>query len=138
MKEAKVDELIFWVTPSTYSAIYSEKQSLYLIKLWSLVWSVPGPRFPLPVMAKRCAGDKVSYYLFFKYAKNNFIFHIVVICLLIFIILVILLILFILPFINFITCHLLISLLIANKIVARMMIILMKMKLKFNEDVNKN
>ena len=89
-------------------------------------------------MTKRCAGDKVSYYLFFKYAKNNFIFHIVVICLLIFIILVILLILFILPFINIITCHLLISLLIANKIVARMMIILMKMKLKFNEDVNKN
>lgn len=89
-------------------------------------------------MAKRCAGDEVSYCLFFKYAKNNSIFHILVIYLLILLILVILLILFILPFINIIICHLLILLLMANKIVARMKIILMKMKMKINEDVNKN
>ena len=46
------------VTPSTYSVIYSEKHALYLSKFWSRVWSVPGSLFRLPLIAKRCAGDK--------------------------------------------------------------------------------
>ena len=57
---------MFSVSPPTYFVIYSEKYALYLGKFWSRVWSVPGPPFRLPLIAKRCAGDEVE-----KFAEKN-------------------------------------------------------------------
>ena len=38
------------------------KYALYLGKFWSRVWSVPGPLFHFPPIAKRCAGEEVDNY----------------------------------------------------------------------------
>ena len=53
--------LIFLVTLSTCSVIYSQKYALYLGNFLSGVSSVPGPLFRLPLLVKRCAGDEVDY-----------------------------------------------------------------------------
>ena len=49
---------VFSVFPSTYSVICSGKNSLYLGKFKSRVWSIPRPFFGLPLLAKRFAGDE--------------------------------------------------------------------------------
>ena len=42
------------------TSTYFKKYALYLGKFWSRVWSVPGPLFRLPLIAKRCTGDEVG------------------------------------------------------------------------------
>ena len=77
-----VKVLKFSISLSTYSIIYSEKYPLYLGKLYSRVWSVPGPLFRFPLIAKRYAWDEVVLiiYVLLGFAIVKYFLYLNLIC----------------------------------------------------------
>ena len=74
-KLVAVKLLIFSVSPSQYFVIYSEKNAPFLGKFSSRVWSAPGPLFCLSLIAKSCAGGKISLKPAFIFVCSCFYFY---------------------------------------------------------------
>ena len=63
--------LMFSVSPSTYCVMHSEKHALYFNKFQSRVYSILGPLFRLPLLAKRCTGVEVTIFQWFTASKST-------------------------------------------------------------------